>query len=404
MHPPPSGESKLDEQRRVQFLTQGDDTSRWSCKRSRHLRDARVRKWSKHARHHKSWGAALRWVREFANFARAMCSANAVPHDAVKMRADDELCSLFLTEVAEQHKGVSRVVAARRALSRQRIREKGSSLNGVEDITLLVEGVRRSQPKTRFQVESLDVNDVAAMAAALSASTRWQDRQLGVLIAAGFLTILRYGELQRVYRRGVRVVFKSGREVPLSELRSLESIDLDQVQGVLIHIPWRKSKQDADAWIPLSCRSTIRLLLNHERSLRSLGHVSNYLFPSVLRTRGNPPHPKNFFGSTQFRNGLRKALRDFCGMSVPESKVYGGHSLRVGGSNFMRRLGIDPDIHRSLGGWSVLKSARDYMQLTPTEQFSLTRNLAVQQTRHQAIEDASRARSVIPRLRRLAIG
>ena len=49
----------------------------------------------------------LRWVREFANFARAMCSANAVQYDAVKMRADDELCTLFLTQVAEQHKGIA---------------------------------------------------------------------------------------------------------------------------------------------------------------------------------------------------------------------------------------------------------------------------------------------------------
>ena len=91
-------------------------------------------------------------------------------------------------------------------------------------------------------------------------------------------------------------------------------------------------------------------------------------------------------------------------MSMDETKVYGGHSLRVGGSNFMRRLGIDPDIHRSLGGWAVLKSARDYMQLTPAEQFALTRSLAVQQTRVRAIEDASVARSVLTRLRQVAIG
>ena len=171
----------------------------------------------------------------------------------------------------------------------------------------------------------------------------------------------------------------------------------------MIHIPWRKAKQMIDAWIPLSCRVTIRRLLAHEQSLRDMGSLSPYLFPSVQRSRGHPPHPLNYFGATQFRNGLRKALRDICGMSLDESKVYGGHSLRVGGSNFMRRLGVDPDIHRSLGGWSVLKSARDYMQLTPTEQFNLTRSLAVQQSRHRAIEDASLARRVIPRLRQLAI-
>lgn len=332
-----------------------------------------------------------------------MCSANAVTYDAVQMRADDELCTLFLTQVAEQHKGVSRVVAARRALSRQRIREGGASLNGVDDITLLIDGVRRSQPKTKFQVESLDINDVTTMAATLASAARWQDRQLGVLIATGFLTIMRYGELQRVYRRGVRVVFTSGREVPLSRLQALSGLDLKQVQGVLIHVPWRKAKQMVDAWIPLSCRTTIRRLLDHEQTLRTLGASSPYLFPSVQRSRGSPPHPRNFFGSTQFRIGLRKALRDICGMSLNESMVYGGHSLRVGGSNFMRRLGVDPDIHRSLGGWSVLKSARDYMQLTPSEQFGLTRSLAVQQTRHTGIEDVSRARRLIPRLQRLAL-
>ena len=90
-------------------------------------------------------------------------------------------------------------------------------------------------------------------------------------------------------------------------------------------------------------------------------------------------------------------------MSLDESNVYGGHSLRVGGSNFMRRLGVDPDIHRALGGWAVLKSARNYMQLTPSEQFELTRGLAVQQTRQRAFEDVSRARRPIPRLRRLAL-
>ena len=337
------------------------------------------------------------------NFAKAMCAANSVIYDAAKMRADNELCCLFLTQVAEQYKGISRVSAARRALSRQRLREHGTSLNSVDDISLLIDGVRRSQPKTKFQVESLDVNDVTAMAAALSASSRWQDRQLGVLIATGFLTIMRYGELQRVYRRGVRVVFKSGREVPLSCLQSPMTIDMGQVQGVLLHVPWRKAKQMVDAWILMSCRVTIKRLLRHEQSLRDLQSTSPYLFPSVQRARGQPPHPRNYFGATQFRSGLRKALRDICGMSLDESKVYGGHSLRVGGSNFMRRLGIDQDIHRSLGGWAILKSAKDYMQLTPTEQFALTRSLSVQQTRVRALEDASIARDVLPRLRQLAI-
>lgn len=361
----------------------------------------RIGKWSKFARHHKSWGRALRWLKEFAGFARAMCSANRVTYHAVKMRADNKLCCLFLTEVAEQMQGISRVTAARRALSAQRMREGSTSLNGDHDISLLIDGVRRSQPHTTHQVESLDVNDVTAIASALSKSPRWQDRQLGVLIAAGFLTIMRYAELQRVRRDGIRLVFTSGREVTMSTLRELPSAV--QLSGILIHLSYRKSKQTADAWIPLSCQSTIQRLLDHELTLRRLCCRSHRLFPSVCRTRGNPPHPTNYFGSTQFRNGLRKALRDICGMSLDESKVYAGHSLRVGGSNFMRRMNIDRDVHRSLGGWASLKSAGDYMQLTPTEQFSITRKLAVKKEREFAFELRARARSSLPRIQQLML-
>ena len=90
-------------------------------------------------------------------------------------------------------------------------------------------------------------------------------------------------------------------------------------------------------------------------------------------------------------------------MSVDEAKVYGGHSLRVGGSNFMRRLNIDPDVHRALGGWSVLKSARDYMQLTPTEQFEITRKLAVKREREVGFEVRNDARTALRQIGHLCV-
>ena len=90
-------------------------------------------------------------------------------------------------------------------------------------------------------------------------------------------------------------------------------------------------------------------------------------------------------------------------MSNDESNVYGGHSLRVGGNNFMRHLNIDPDVHRALGDWAVLKSERDYMQLAPTEQFTLTHKLAVQRTRDEAFAGQTEARAALPRLLRLSV-
>ena len=396
-----TGESRGDKNARAVLLLDSIDDVPWKCARARHLRAARVNKWSKFARHSKSWGRSLRWLKEFRGFAKAMCASNGVVYDFGSCLGDNHLCCLFLTQVAEEMKGISRVTAARRALNTRRLRMRLPSLNGDHDITLLVDGVRRSQPRTRHQVESLDVNDVASIASVLSASVQWQDRQLGVMIAAGFLTIVRYGELQRITRDGVRLIYKNGTEVTLSAVTELP--DANELIGILIHLPYRKSKQSSDAWIPLSCTDTIQRLLQHEQTLRDLQCPNHRLFPSVSRRTGSPPNPRNYFGATQFRDGLRRCLRDICHMSLEESLVYGGHSLRVGGSNYMRRLGVDPDVHRSMGGWAALKSAREYMQLSPTEQFDITRKLAVKTTREHAFTSQGDAQRVLQRLRQLVL-
>ena len=69
----------------------------------------------------------------------------------------------------------------------------------------------------------------------------------------------------------------------------------------------------------------------------------------------------------------------------------------------MRRMNIDRDVHRALGGWESLKSAGDYMQLTPAEQFSITRKLAVKKEREHAFEQQARARASLPRIRQLGL-
>ena len=68
---------------------------------------------------------------------------------------------------------------------------------------------------------------------------------------------------------------------------------------------------------------------------------------------------------------------DVVGMSVDEAKLYAGHSLRMGGSNHIRRLGIADEVHRMLGGWASLTSSRHYFQLRADEQFAITRRMAL---------------------------
>ena len=59
----------------------------------------------------------------------------------------------------------------------------------------------------------------------------------------------------------------------------------------------------------------------------------------------------------------------------------------------MRWLGIDENVHRSLGGWAALSSAKEYMQLTPAEQFRVTKALALKRKRDLACEVQGDVRS-----------
>ena len=81
------------------------------------------------------------------------------------------------------------------------------------------------------------------------------------------------------------------------------------------------------------------------------------------------------------------------------AKYYSGHAWRVGGSNHMRRLGVEDDIHRRMGGWMTLVAAQGYMALTPSEQFKYTVALAKSKqrraglSRHQSLKALVRVRT-----------
>ena len=139
------------------------------------------------------------------------------------------------------------------------------------------------------------------------------------------------------------------------------------VAGLLIHLVWRKSRQDRDAWVSLAVPSAVALVLQQESSLRSLSSASPRLFPPNAHGR---PHPRNHVRSKDWIKWMRRALVEQCHMDEDEAKAYAGHSLRVGGSTHMRRCGVDEQVLRSLGGWASLTMASQYVQLSPTEQFA----------------------------------
>lgn len=361
-------------------------------------------RWLVHSRCKGAWLRTLRWVIEFRDFAKSMCSDSGRSYRRDDCLADNMLCYLFLVQVANEDRGSSRPVAARRALNRQRRQAGMRSLNDDPRVSALIAGVRNARPTLRKQMESLDVSDVAAMANAWGASGCWWKTMVALMTAIGFLTLMRCGEMIQLLRKGVVLVLKSGDEINLGSCDRVPAAA--EVAGVLILVVWRKSRQAANAWLPVSCQQTIVLLLQHELFLRSIDSTTKYCFPARRKTGKSvfgAPKVTNHMSASSFVRLLKRALGSVCGVDDEEVKLYGGHSLRVGGSNFMRWQGISEDVHKALGGWAQLVSAKEYMQRSPTEQFEMTRVLALKRKRDVALEHKRVAKGVLPSFARLSL-
>ena len=83
-------------------------------------------------------------------------------------------------------------------------------------------------------------------------------------------------------------------------------------------------------------------------------------------------NPTNSVSNSSFTNALRKALVEVCGLSPEQAELFSGHSLRVGGSNYMRKLGVEDEVHRLVGDWASLVSSTNYYALSSGEQFAVT--------------------------------
>ena len=112
--------------------------------------------------------------------------------------------------------------------------------------------------------------------------------------------------------------------------------------------------------------------------LRRDGRRTGPLFTARTR-KGGRRHKRKRLSSSAAVRELRHTLTSLCDMTKEQSKLYAGHSLRVGGSNYIRRLGIDDEVHRLLGGWASLTSSRGYFQLLNEEQWELAEQFALKE-------------------------
>jgi hypothetical protein len=212
-------------------------------------------------------------------------------------------------------------------------------------------------------------------------------RQVALMVAVGFVTLLRLDEVRRLLVRGVRFKLVSGEECSLEEGVMIPA--LSEVRGVLLLVTWRKAGQEQYSWIPVSCAETLHLLLIHLAWMRqseasmSAATAGAYLFQSreLCKRVGYQPTGRKVLAKS-FLAQFRQALLTVCKVCKVLLPRFGGHSLRIGGSNWMRVSGLSDEVHRLMGGWASLTSSTDYMQLSVGEQFDMTSKFALTSTRY----------------------
>lgn len=329
------------------------------------------------------WQRAMRWITEFGEFAERLLKdelnsgiqTDADTRGIRQLLGDSELLDIFIASLTVKGVGFSVPRAARRFLSAARMRLGFSSLNDIKTITEVIKGHERSTPRTVIQAESLELSDVERIAAAYGCSKCWWELQVALMIALCFVAILRLGELIVLLIEDIMLVFDNGRERQASKLKTIPR--RARLKGAFFHIRWRKAGQSHSVQIPVSCPRVLSLLLRHLRLLWAKGRTEGPLFPSRMSRVRPQRHATNSVSARSARDALRKALREVCGLTKDQAKLFSGHSMRVGGSNHMRRLGVAHEVHKYMGGWASLEMSQRYYQLTTKEQFEMTHKWAL---------------------------
>ena len=341
------------------------------------------------------WTKTLSWISKFLPFARKLSAQAGKVRSDRQLLASNNMCRHFITHVSGENNARTRPRSARAALSSYRQRLGFTSLTGDDAIADIVRGHEAARPVTRRQAAGLTASMLRFISMKWGRAPAWWKRQCSTAIELGFVSLMRLGEIISLRRDGIRVVFKDGSEVKLVDLRVMPS--LAKLTGLLFHLPWRKNHVDQDCWIPVACLQVVAAIFKQITTLRHMGAATPYLFPSREYCRRNKqvPHACNHVGHQSLVNAMRAALRECVPlMTNVWALLYAGHSLRVGGSNHMRRLGMADDVHRRLGGWMSLTSSQGYMQLSAREQFRYSLRLAKTKVRMAAFT-RQRARTVL---------
>ena len=329
-----------------------------------------------HARSLKDWRRHEAWVSRYLSFARTVIHESGLqPWTARKLLASNTIIRYYLASVANERKGKGRPASARRALSLARGRLTIPSLNVDASVSDVVKATGKATPTVPNQAQALCASDVTALVSLWMGKADWYSHQMATMVAVGFYRLLRLGELRCIPADGVRYILTNGDEFQAGDSEPAPAA----VKTVLLLVCWRKQHNQMYTWIPVSGLRSVTMLLQQRARVRAA--KAAFLFPSRVYNRHKRPYMniRNPMGPTQFIKELRAGLR----ATVMRGSAYGsqiastfrGHSLRVGGLNELRRLGVDGETRRLLGGWSSVISQSRYEQLSISERAALSENM-----------------------------
>ena len=343
-----------------------------------------------------TWSRLGSWMQKFRVFADEVCRLSGKVRTLDQNAASSVMCRHFIAKIAGESTGVTRPRSARAALTKYRIKRGWGSLSRDDAISAIVAGTEAEQPRTKKQSAGFSLLVVQSVVKGWGESSSWWERQVATIMSLGFVSLMRLGEICRLRRSGVRVVFADGSECDLLTLRKLP--DVRRIKGLLFHLPWRKNHADQDCWVPVACKVTMRLVFNQVRTLRSKRCRNECLFPSRVWSKAGkcPMNSSNWVGEQSWVKAMREALLSCVPLMTPTwARQYSGHAMRVGGSNHMRKIGVADEVHRKMGGWMTLVAAQGYMDMSPAERFRYTTRLAGSGVRRAALT-AGAARAAMP--------
>ena len=309
--------------------------------------------------------AIASWLRQFLQFLCDVAWSKGRLGPSAKMFADNDFALRFLAKVADQNKGRTRVTAAVRAIDFAR-RLLGVTPLGEDPRTpMLKRGVLRAFPHKPKGAVPLPAFMMMAIVCAWSRARQWWKRMTALVTILSFLALLRVAGTLAIPSNGIAWV--SG----LRERLNPRRIPLNP-SGVLLLVPVRKTRQTQPSWVPLRSKRVNSLLRRHVLWHRRKARRNTFLFPSRRpKFRGRRlvwlPNQKNRMSTASFLRLLRMALMQVCGLSRSQAKMFTLHSLRVGGINYMRQLGVDIGLRAKVATHKSLVTARMYDRMLPIE-------------------------------------